>query len=182
MKDQVILVDNQDRPVGIMPKLEVHQKGLLHRAFSVFVFNSNGELLMQQRASNKYHSSGLWSNTCCSHPYPGELVGVAAARRLKEEMGIKCLLQPVFNFIYYSDLDSGLIENEFDHVFFGYSDDVPAINRSEVSDYKYVDMNELAADIIQAPGKYTAWLKKCVHDVVHHYTKAVAEIDLNKQI
>ncbi len=95
-------------------------------------------------------------------------------------MGIKCLLQPVFNFIYYSDLDSGLIENEFDHVFFGYCDDVPSINKSEVSDYKYVDVHELAADIIQTPGKYTVWLKKCVPDVIHHYNKAMADIHLSK--
>lgn len=178
MKEQVILVDNLDRPLGIMPKLEAHQKGLLHRAFSVFVFNSNGELLLQQRAINKYHSSGLWSNTCCSHPFPGELVHMAAGRRLKEEMGLKCVLKPAFSFIYRSNLDSGLIEHEYDHVFFGYSDDLPVINKTEVKDYKYLDVQLLADEIIKHPKKYTIWLRKCITDVIEYSNKPVNEINL----
>jgi len=179
MKEQVILVDKHDRPLGIMAKLEAHQKGLLHRAFSVFVFNSNGELLLQQRADNKYHSSGLWSNTCCSHPFPGEIVGMAAARRLKEEMGIICPLKPAFSFVYHADLDSGLIENEFDHVFFGYSDQLPQINKSEVKNYRYINVYELAKELNAHPEKYTVWLKKCINEVVLNFEASGPDFNLS---
>lgn len=178
MIEQVILVDNQDRPLGVMPKLEVHQKGLLHRAFSVFIFNSNGELLLQQRSHKKYHSAGLWSNTCCSHPMPGESVSGAASRRLKEEMGIKAELIPVFSFIYHADLESGLIEYEFDHVLFGISNELPAINKTEVQDYKLIALDALALDISKSPDTYTAWLKECMDKVIIHYNKLFPTVNL----
>ena len=178
MNEQVILVDNQDRPLGIRPKLEVHQKGLLHRAFSVFIFNSHGELLLQQRAFNKYHSDGLWSNTCCSHPYPGESVSQAANRRLKEEMGLKCDLTPMFSFIYHAEVGTKLIEYEYDYVYFGISDLLPVINKSEVNDFKFVDMDDLVMDIAQSPDNYTVWLKECIDKVILHYKKSVSEMNL----
>lgn len=165
MNDQVVLVNEQDEEIGLMPKLEAHQEGMLHRAFSVFIFNSKGELLLQQRAMGKYHSEGLWSNTCCSHPYPGEATGTAAIRRLSEEMGISAPLHFLFSFIYHAELDNHLIEHELDHVFWGISDDIPAINTSEVASYKYVAMAELRKDMTLSPGEYTEWLKICFDKV-----------------
>src|ERR1035437_4931257 len=123
MKDQVILVDDFDIEIGTMPKLEAHQKGVLHRAFSVFIFNSKGEMLLQQRAFEKYHSGGLWSNACCSHPILGENVHASANRRLMEEMGIQCNIQHEFSFIYNVQLENNLSEHEFDNVFAGVCDD-----------------------------------------------------------
>ena len=120
--DKVILVDKNDNQVGLMPKLEAHEKGLLHRAFSVFIFNNEYKLLLQKRATSKYHSGGLWTNTCCSHPREGEDISEAANRRLFEEMGIKTSLRKVYDFIYKAELDNGLTENEFDHVFYGVYD------------------------------------------------------------
>jgi len=142
-KENVILVDEKDNQVGLMPKLEAHQKGLLHRAFSVFIFNSDYELLLQKRASSKYHSGGLWTNTCCSHPRDGEDILDAANRRLHEEMGIKTNLRKVFDFIYKADLDNNLTENEFDHVFYGVYNDDPVLNREEADDFMWIDMETL---------------------------------------
>jgi isopentenyl-diphosphate Delta-isomerase len=162
MSDFVILVDAKDKQIGIMPKLEAHEKGVLHRAFSVFIFNSKGEVLLQQRALSKYHSPGLWSNTCCSHPNPNESNGDAANRRLMEEMGMVCELQPVFSFIYQVAFENGLIEHEFDHVYFGKSDSLPEINKFEVNDWKYISVSDLLNEIRLNPNKYTEWLKKCI--------------------
>ena len=145
--ENVILVDEKDNQVGLMPKLEAHQKGLLHRAFSVFIFNSDYKLLLQKRASSKYHSGGLWTNTCCSHPRDGEDIIDAANRRLNEEMGIKTSLRKVFDFIYTAELDNNLIENEFDHVFYGVYDTDPILNKEEAEDYKWIDMETLKNDI-----------------------------------
>ena len=128
----VILVDSQDNPIGVMEKMMAHQTGKLHRAFSVFVFNDHEELLLHRRALTKYHSPGLWTNTCCSHPMPGEDVAVAAHRRLQEEMGMACTLVKTFDFVYRAELDNDLIEHEFDHVFFGRTNDIPVINPDEV--------------------------------------------------
>lgn len=161
MTEQVILVDKNDMPTGQMEKMEAHEKGLLHRAFSIFIFNSKRELLLQQRAEGKYHSGGLWTNTCCSHPRFGESNEEAARRRLKEEMGMDCKLVYGFNFTYKAKFADGLIEHELDHVFFGSSDEKPKINRAEVESYKYVDLKFLEKDINQNPDLYTPWLKIC---------------------
>ena len=140
-KENVILVDKNDNQVGLMPKLEAHQKGLLHRAFSIFIFNSKYELLLQKRASSKYHSGGLWTNTCCSHPREGEETLDAANRRLIEEMGIQTSLRKVHDFIYRAELDNDLTEHEFDHVFYGVYNEDPIINKGEADDFKWIDMD-----------------------------------------
>ena len=148
-EEKVILVDKNDNQVGLMPKLEAHEKGVLHRAFSIFIFNSKYELLLQKRASSKYHSGGLWTNTCCSHPREGEDTLDAANRRLDEEMGIKTSLRKVYDFIYKAELDNQLTEHEFDHVFYGVCDRDPILNKDEAEDFKWVDMETLNNDIIK---------------------------------
>lgn len=166
MEEQVILVDKYDLPKGKMEKMEAHEKGLLHRAFSVFIFNSKNELLLQQRAKDKYHSSGLWTNTCCSHPRWGESNLDAAKRRLKEEMGMECDLRYGFNFIYKSEFEDGLTEHELDHVFFGISDELPHINKIEVEDFRYINLSDLQNEIKNNPAAYTTWLKICLDKVI----------------
>ena len=158
-EEKVILVDKNDNQVGLMPKLEAHEKGVLHRAFSVFIFNSKYELLLQKRASSKYHSGGLWTNTCCSHPREGEDILDAANRRLDEEMGIKTSLRKVYDFIYKAELDNQLTEHEFDHVFYGVCDNDPILNKDEAEDFKWVDMETLNNDIIKNEDNYTVWFK-----------------------
>ena len=169
-KENVILVDEKDNQVGLMPKLEAHQKGLLHRAFSVFIFNSDYKLLLQKRASSKYHSGGLWTNTCCSHPRDGEDTADAANRRLYEEMGIKTSLRKVYEFIYRAELDNNLIENEFDHVFYGIYNDDPILNTDEADDFKWIDMETLKNDIDNNPDQYTVWFK-IAFDYFYNYLK-----------
>ena len=169
-KENVILVDEKDNQVGLMPKLDAHQKGLLHRAFSVFIFNSDYKLLLQKRASSKYHSGGLWTNTCCSHPRDGEDTIEAANRRLYEEMGIKTSLRKVFDFIYRAELDNNLIENEFDHVFYGVYNDDPILNTDEADDFKWIDMETLKNDIDNNPDQYTVWFK-IAFDYFYNYLK-----------
>ena len=158
-EEKVILVDKNDNQVGLMPKLEAHEKGVLHRAFSIFIFNSNYELLLQKRASSKYHSGGLWTNTCCSHPREGEDILDAANRRLDEEMGIKTSLRKVYDFIYKAELDNQLTEHEFDHVFYGVFDNDPILNEDEAEDFKWLDMETLNNDIIKNEDNYTVWFK-----------------------
>lgn len=156
--DEVILVDEQDNVIGSMEKLSAHKQGLLHRAFSVFVMNDRGELLIQQRASGKYHSAGMWSNTCCSHPRPGEGNEDAAHRRLKEEMGFDCPLDPIFTLLYKADVGNGLIENEYDHIFLGtYSGDVHP-NPDEVQAYQYISLDKLQVWMTSEPESFTPWL------------------------
>ena len=157
--EKVILVDENDNQVGVMPKLEAHQKGLLHRAFSVFIFNSKYELLLQKRASSKYHSGGLWTNTCCSHPREGEEILDAAKRRLIEEMGIDTSLRKVHGFIYKAELDNDLTEHEFDHVLYGIYNEDPIINKDEADDFKWIDMDSLNEDIKTNGNNYTIWFK-----------------------
>lgn len=169
ISDRVILVDNNDQEVGVMPKLEAHQKGLLHRAFSVFLFNSKGQLLLQQRAAEKYHSAGLWSNTCCSHPLPGEPTEDAATRKLLQEMGIKADLKPVFNFTYKVKVENELMEHEYDHVFFGNFDGLPVMNPDEVQNWKYISLKDLELQMILHPENYTEWLKLCFNQVMRHF-------------
>ena len=135
-EEKVILVNNNDTPIGLMEKMEAHEKALLHRAFSVFVFNKNDELMLQQRALSKYHSPGLWTNTCCSHPRVDEPVIDAGRRRLMEEMGFDCEIEKIFDFIYKAELDQGLTEHEFDHVLFGRYNENPEINPKEVKRWK----------------------------------------------
>lgn len=168
MEEHVILVDEFDLPQGKMEKLEAHQKGALHRAFSVFVFNDDQELLLQQRAKTKYHSGGLWTNTCCSHPREGESNLAAAERRLKEEMGMSCELLYAFNFLYKAEFEDGLIEHELDHVFFGKSNSKPQINGVEVEDFRYVKLQDLKEDIEMNPNMYTPWLRICLNKVIEH--------------
>lgn len=158
-QEYVILVDENDSETGFMDKLEAHRKAALHRAFSVFVFNKQNELLLQQRAFTKYHSPGLWTNTCCSHPRPGENVEAAAHRRLTEEMGFTCDLDKVMHFIYCEPVGNNLTEHEFDHVFLGFCDIAPVVNPEEVHDYRWISLDELKNEIINEPEKFTVWLK-----------------------
>ena len=155
----VILVDEYDNPLGLMEKIRAHEKGVLHRAFSVFLINDSNQLLIQRRALNKYHSPGLWTNTCCSHPRDRESIMEAANRRLYEEMGIKAKLKPLLSFIYKAKFDNGLTEHEFDHVVFGKFDGEPNINHDEVSDWKWKDIDFLKSDLVNNPINYTAWFK-----------------------
>lgn len=166
MDDPVTLVDENDNEVGVEEKLAAHRSGKLHRAFSVFIFDSGGRLLLQKRAFAKYHSGGLWSNTCCGHPRPGENRRDAARRRLKEEMGIDCELAEKFSFVYRADLSSGLIEHEYDYVFFGSHDGEPVPNPEEVEDWKWLDMENLRADVGRNPHSYTFWLAACLDRVI----------------
>lgn len=161
----VILVDEADCECGIMEKMEAHRKALLHRAVSVFITNSKGEWLMQRRAIDKYHSKGLWTNTCCSHPLPGETNRDAARRRLMEEMGLESELRHLFHFVYREKLEDELTEHELDHVFCGISDDLPVLNDKEVMEWKYIPFPELQVDISHHPGKYTIWFRKIFEKV-----------------
>ncbi len=155
--EEVILVDENDNVVGSMEKMEAHIKGAMHRAFSVFIFNSRGEMLLQQRAVSKYHSAGLWSNACCSHPYPGEDIEMAAQRRLNEEMGFRTSLEKSFDFVYKASFGNKLIENEFDHVLVGMYDGEININPQEVNDYSFESIKEIKQALKKKPEKYTAW-------------------------
>ena len=157
--EQVILVDEQDQAIGACEKMAAHEQGLLHRAFSVFIFNSRGRLLLQQRAKGKYHSGGLWTNTCCSHPRPGETLEDAAYRRLQEEMGFQTELSQAFSFIYRATLDKELIEHEVDHVFTGIYEGEVLPNNEEAMDHSYMDMAQLEESLERFPDKFTIWLR-----------------------
>ena len=166
--ENVILVDENDQPIGQMEKQAAHVTPHLHRAFSVFIFNSKGELLLQQRALSKYHSPGLWTNTCCSHPRAGETTAQAAQRRLMEEMGMACEMREVYTFLYKAPVGQGLTEHELDHVFIGQSDDEPNINRDEVESWKYMSLNDLKEDIKNHPEQYTEWFKITFEEMTRH--------------
>lgn len=159
MEEKVILVNEKDDQLGLMGKMEAHQKAVLHRAFSVFVFNKKGELLLQQRALDKYHSPGLWTNTCCSHQRDGESNIEAGKRRLEEEMGFSCDLEELFWFVYKASFDNGLTEHELDHVMIGYYDHDPKINKEEVASYKWMLLEDVKKDIDVHPELYTEWFK-----------------------
>jgi len=166
MKNQfVILVNKSNKIIGVSEKINAHKEGKLHRAFSIFVFNSKKELLIQQRAKIKYHSGGLWSNTVCSHPNPNETYYHAIHRRLKEEMGFDCKLKKLFCFIYNTGFQNGLIENEFDCVFIGKSDSLPTPNSKEVMNYKYITIDKLKKDISKHPENYSVWLKIALNKI-----------------
>ncbi|MFA9220462.1 MAG: isopentenyl-diphosphate Delta-isomerase [Sediminibacterium sp.] len=164
--EYVILVDEQDNTIGKMEKHQAHLEGLLHRAFSIFIFNSENKLLLQKRASSKYHCGGLWTNTCCSHPRENETVQEAANRRLQEEMGMQCDLTPIFSFIYKANFENGLTEHEFDHVFFGESNQIPSINIEEVEDYRFVGIEELQLEIKESPQNFTPWFMIALDRVI----------------
>jgi isopentenyl-diphosphate delta-isomerase len=164
-KEYVILVDEQDNDIGVMEKLLAHQEGLLHRAFSIFIFNEKGELLLQQRALSKYHSAGLWTNTCCSHPRPNETIKDAANRRLFEEMGLSCDLKIITNFIYKTPFENGLTEHELDYVLIGSTNQNPHINKDEVENYKWMPIEDIKKDIISHPDLYTSWFKIALEKV-----------------
>jgi isopentenyl-diphosphate Delta-isomerase len=155
--EEVILVNERDEQIGLMEKMEAHRKGTLHRAFSVFIFNDRNEMLLQQRAISKYHSGGLWTNACCSHPRANEETEAAACRRLQEELGFSTPLTKIFDFHYNATFDNGLIEHEFDHVYVGTYNGSITPNQSEVKDYCYKKMEEIDATIQSHPHKYTAW-------------------------
>ena len=166
----VILVDRDDTPTGQSAKQKAHQEGLLHRAFSIFLFDSRNRLLIQRRHAGKYHSAGLWSNTCCSHPSPGEDTVSGARRRLMEEMGIECDISEIFIFHYEASLeDSGLVENEIDHVFIGFYDGPFSYDPVEIDDAQWVGRDELLSDMLRNPGNYTVWFRK-IADRVWEYT------------
>lgn len=158
-EENVILVNENDEPIGLMPKMEAHEKAVLHRAFSVFIMNDKGETMLQQRAMDKYHSPLLWTNTCCSHQREGETNIEAGKRRLQEEMGFKTELKELFSFIYKAPFDNGLTEHELDHVMIGYYDGSPAINHSEVENWKWMYPSDIRTDISKNPDDYTAWFK-----------------------
>lgn len=156
---KVILVNEQDEPIGITDKMQSHREGLLHRAFSVFIFNQKGEMLLQRRALNKYHSGGLWSNACCSHPKPGDETLTAAKIRLKGEMGFETELEKIFDFTYKTEFDNGLTEYEIDHVFVGSYDGKIEFNKDEIMDYCYKNINEIEQSLLTHPGKFTTWFQ-----------------------
>jgi isopentenyl-diphosphate delta-isomerase len=157
--EYVILVDEDDKKIGLMEKMEAHERSQLHRAFSVFVYNDKKQIMLQQRALEKYHSGGLWTNTCCSHPRDGELTIDGAHRRLMEEMGFDCELEEVFDFVYKAELDKGLTEFELDHVFIGEFNGLVELNSDEAMDYKWISYDNLTQDMIKYPEKYTEWFK-----------------------
>ncbi|MFH6604828.1 isopentenyl-diphosphate Delta-isomerase [Maribacter algicola] len=169
-EESVILVNENDEQVGTMPKMEAHEKALLHRAFSVFIMNDKGETLLQQRAASKYHSPLLWTNTCCSHQREGENNIEAGKRRLREEMGFETQLKELFSFIYKAPFDNGLTEHELDHVMLGNYNEPPIINREEVADWKWMLPKDVKKDIAENPESYTAWFKIIFDRFYDHIT------------
>ena len=153
------MVDEQDNPKGTMEKMEAHHKGVLHRAFSIFIFNKAGEVLLQQRADSKYHNGGLWTNTCCSHPAPGEDLSNSAVARLQDEMGFTTGIVPAFNFTYKATFQNGLTEHEFDHVFIGYYDGPVNPNPEEVKQAEFCNVNDISKEILENPSKFTVWFR-----------------------
>lgn len=170
MEEQVILVNEQDEQIGLMEKMEAHEKAILHRAFSVFVLNDKKELMLQQRAVGKYHSPLLWANTCCSHQRDGETSLAAGKRRLQEEMGFVCELKELFSFIYKAPFDNGLTEHELDHVMIGTYKDAPVINIDEVESYKWMTLEAVKDDMELQPAIYTEWFK-IIFDKFYHHLK-----------
>lgn len=158
-EEEVILVNENDEQIGLMPKMEAHEKAVLHRAFSVFIFNNKNQLMLQQRAADKYHSPLLWTNTCCSHQRNGESNIEAGKRRLQEEMGFVCELEEKTSFIYKAPFDNGLTEHELDHIMVGYYNENPIINKKEVESFKFMTVEEVKHDIAVRPQLYTAWFK-----------------------
>ncbi len=170
-EENVILVNKDDEPIGLMPKMEAHEKAVLHRAFSVFIINDKGETMLQQRAKDKYHSPLLWTNTCCSHQRDGESNIEAGKRRLMEEMGFSTELKELFSFIYKAPFDNGLTEHELDHVMMGHFNDLPNINSNEVETWKWMHPEDIKKDIAKNPEQYTAWFKIIFDRFYGHLTQ-----------
>ncbi len=171
MTRELILVDENDAVVGYGEKMKTHEEGALHRAFSLFVLNDDDQLLLQRRALEKYHSGGLWANTCCSHPYRGEDIGQTIHERLQEEMGFDCELQPLFTFIYRAELDNGMTEHEFDHVFIGRYNEPPAPNPDEVCEWKWMPLDGLREEMERSPHTYAYWLRAAYPRFLEEYRK-----------
>ncbi|MDB4951366.1 MAG: Isopentenyl-diphosphate delta-isomerase [Gemmatimonadetes bacterium] len=167
-EERVVLVDPDDVETGTLEKMMAHREGALHRAFSVFVFDAAGRMLLQRRAAAKYHSGGLWSNTCCSHPRPGEDVAAAAARRLREEMGFACPLRPAFTFVYRADVGGGLTEHEYDHVLVGRFDGEPVPNPDEVEAWRWTDPAQVAREVEETPDAFTFWFRVVFREAQAH--------------
>lgn len=167
-RNKVVLVDQKDNSLGKMDRLKAHEQGKLHRAFSIFIFNDNQELLLQQRASNKYHGANLWTNTCCSHPQLHEDLKFSALERLNYEMGIECDIEWIYSFIYNEKVENNLTEHEFDHVFVGFYNQNPIINALEVNDYKWMNTSEIVEDIKSNPFLYTVWFKEAFPEVIRN--------------
>ena len=165
MAEYIIAVDEFDKEIGSIEKMEAHHKGILHRAFSILVFNSNNQLLLQKRNVKKYHSPGLWTNTCCSHPKYGEDLDDAIYRRIKEEMGFTCKLKEIFSFVYKVEFEDNLFENEYDHVFIGKYDGEVIPNKEEADDFKWADINYIKNDIKINPELYTYWFKTLINKI-----------------
>lgn len=170
-EENVILVNENDEPIGLMPKMEAHEKAALHRAFSVFILNEQNQVMLQQRAGDKYHSPLLWTNTCCSHQRDGESNVEAGSRRLFEEMGFKTELKELFSFIYKAPFENGLTEHELDHVMIGYYNDQPQINPEEVASWKWMDIDQIKLDMDANPDIYTVWFK-IIFDRFYHYLES----------
>lgn len=173
--DHVILVDENDTQIGVCEKLEAHQKGLLHRAFSIFIVNSNNELLLQKRADTKYHSSGLWSNSCCSHPAPNETIMEASIRRLYEELNLSVQLTPLFQFNYCVTFENGLTENEIDYVLIGKTDAPPILNPEEASEYRWMSLEHLQKEMIANPSEYTYWFQYIIRNFMEKLHQGIHE-------
>lgn len=170
-EEQVVLVNEKDEPIGLMPKMQAHQEALLHRAFSVFILNDKNEVMLQQRAAHKYHSPMLWTNTCCSHQRDGESNIAAGQRRLQEEMGFSVPLKELFSFIYKAPFDNGLTEHEYDHVLVGYSNNAPEINTDEVASWKWMSIESIKEDMKKQPAVYTEWFK-IIFDQFYHFIES----------
>ncbi|MBA5791252.1 isopentenyl-diphosphate Delta-isomerase [Flavobacterium sp. xlx-214] len=170
-EEQVVLVNEKDEPIGLMPKMQAHQEALLHRAFSVFILNDKNEVMLQQRAAHKYHSPMLWTNTCCSHQRDGESNIAAGQRRLQEEMGFSVPLKELFSFIYKAPFDNGLTEHEYDHVLVGYSNNAPEINLDEVASWKWMSIESIKEDMKKQPAVYTEWFK-IIFDQFYHFIES----------
>lgn len=167
MLEEVILVDSEDRELGTCEKLKAHQEGLLHRAFSIFIFNSKDEMLLHQRAHEKYHSGGLWTNACCSHPRPGESLPCATERRLLEEVGFTCPVKPFGTLLYRAEVDQELIEHEFDHLFIGtYDGPIDCANPREVAALRWIAISELLEEMAKSPEQFTAWFRLALPKVL----------------
>jgi isopentenyl-diphosphate delta-isomerase len=169
MEDLLILVNEKDETVGVGEKIKIHQVGILHRAFSIFIFNSDGELLLQRRAPGKYHSPGLWSNTCCGHPRPGEDLLAAAQLRLEIEMGLDCELEAFGSFIYRADVGNGLVEHEFDHLLIGHTEFDPSLNPDEAIEWKRVPFTALEREVGHTPEDFTSWLKIIIETQLQNF-------------